>query len=199
MFSISRSFLSLVLVCLFLTACGGGSSSSNSSNTRVTSLVTLGDSIGAGACGTAPWGLQLAAALGVPVVNDSVFSRTTAIGLGRVDALLAAHKPSHLVVLLGTNDARQGRGDAVSNMTAIVQKARAAGVVPIIGTVPGYLLSPGIDAAAANISAGYQAIPGAIVADVRSALGNNGALYCDGIHPNAAGQVAIVSAFRGRF
>lgn len=199
MFSISRSFFILVSVCLFLTACGGGSSSSNSSNKRVTSLVTLGDSIGAGACGTAPWGLQLAAALGVPVVNDSVFSRTTAIGLGRVDALLAAHKPSHLVVLLGTNDARQGRGDAVSNMTAIVQKARAAGVVPIIGTVPGYLLGGGIDAAAAGISAGYQGIAGAIVADVRGALGNNPALYCDGIHPNAAGQTAIVSAFRGRF
>jgi len=199
MLSLLRSFFVLISISILLTACGGGSSSSDSSNAKVTKIVTLGDSIGAGACGTVPWGIQLAQALGVPVVNDAAFSRTTAIGLGRVDGLLAAHQPSHLVVLLGTNDARQGRGDAVSNMTAIVQKARAAGVVPIIGTVPAYFLSPAIDAAAASISAQYQGIGGAIVADVRSALGNNAGFFCDGIHPNAAGQTAIVGAFQSRF
>lgn len=198
MFSSLRSIFVLVSISLLLVACGGGSSSSDSSS-RATNIVTLGDSIGAGACSTTPWGIQLAQALGVPVVNDSAFSRTTGGGLARVDALLAAHQPSHLVVLLGTNDARQGRGDAVSNMTAIVQRARAAGVVPIIGTVPMHFLSANIDAAAASISAAYTTIPGAVVADVRGALGSNAGLFCDGIHPNAAGQTVIVNAFRGRF
>jgi acyl-CoA thioesterase-1 len=183
---------------LLVSACGGGST--DSSNTRASSIVTLGDSIGAGACGTTPWGIQLAQSLGVPVVNDSVFSRTTAIGLSRVDALLATHKPSHLVVLLGTNDARQNMvSQAIANMTAIVQKARSAGVVPVIGTVVPNYASGSANALAVEISNAYKGIPGAVVADVRSALGNNTALFCDGIHPNAAGQAVITSSFRGAF
>lgn len=166
----------------------------------MTKLVTLGDSIGAGACGTTPWGIQLGQALGVPVVNNSAFSRTTGGGLALVDGLLAREQPSHLVVLLGTNDARQNMaGAAVSNMGAIVQAARNAGVVPVIGTVVPNFASGSANALAAQISAGYVGIAGAVVADVRGAFGNNPALFCDGIHPNAAGQTVIVNAFRGVF
>ena len=190
--------LFLITFFLLISACGGGST--DSSNSRASSIVTLGDSIGAGACGTVPWGIQLAQSLGVPVVNDSVFSRTTAIGLSRVDSLLAAHKPSHLVVLLGTNDARQNMvAQAISNMTAIVQKARSAGVVPIIGTVVPNYANGSHNALAIEISNAYKGIPNAIVVDVRSALGTNTALFCDGIHPNAAGQTVISSSFRSAF
>lgn len=198
MLSSLRLIFILVFACSLL-ACGGGSSSSGSSNTKVTKLVTLGDSIGAGSCGTVPWGIQLGEVLGVPVVNDGANSRTTAIGLSRVDSLLTIHRPSHLVILLGTNDARQNIGNAISNMTAIVQKARAADVVPVIGTVPAYFRSASVNDLAAQISAGYQGIGGAIVADVRGALGNDANLFCDGIHPNAAGQAAIVEAFSNQF
>ena len=193
----------LLLVSLFtlLAACGGGSSSSDdSNNVRATSIATLGDSIGTGACGTTPWGIRLGSELGVPVVNNSRNSRTTAIGLNLVDGLLASN-PSHLVVLLGTNDARQviSASTAVSNMNAIVQKARAAGVVPIIGTVPPIFTSNTHNSIAAQISEGYKGIDGAVVADIRSAFGNNSSLFCDGIHPNTAGQSVIVSTFLGAF
>ncbi|MGH1428679.1 MAG: SGNH/GDSL hydrolase family protein [Arenicella sp.] len=201
MFLLKRFSFSVIFVSVFLTACGGGSSSSDdSNNVRATSIATLGDSIGAGACGTRPWGIRLGDELGVPVTNNSRNSRTTAIGLGLVDGLLAG-KPSHLVVLLGTNDARQfiAPSTAISNMTAIVQKARAAGVVPIIGTVPAILTSNSQNANAAQISSGYQNIEGAVVADIRSALGTNAGFFCDGLHPNTAGQSVIVSTFLGKF
>ena len=183
---------------LILSACGGGST--ESSNTRASSIVALGDSIGAGFCGTVPWGIQLGQALGVPVVNDSAASRTTAIGLSRVDGLLATHRPSHLVILLGTNDARQNMvNQAVANMSAIVQKARAVGVVPVVGTVIPNFRNASANALAEQISNAYRGIPGAVVADVRSAFNNNSALLCDGLHANAAGQTVITASFRSTF
>ena len=199
LFRILRRVGVVVLSSVLLISCGGGSSSSDS-GAAVTKLVTLGDSIGAGACGTAPWGVQLGQALGVPVVNNSAFSRTTGGGLSLVNGLLANERPSHLVVLLGTNDARQNMvGPALSNMSAIVQAARSAGVVPIIGTVVPNFASASANALAAEISASYFGIAGAVVVDVRAAFGNNPGLFCDGIHPNAAGQGVIVNAFRGAF
>ena len=201
MFLFKRLSLVVIFISIVLAACGGGSSSSdNSNNVRATSIATLGDSIGAGSCRTTPWGIRLGSELGVPVVNNSRNSRTTSIGLSLVDGLLAG-KPSHLVVLLGTNDARQfiAPSTAISNMSAIVQKARAAGVVPIIGTVPAILTSNSQNANAAQISNGYRNIDGAVVADIRSALGNNPNLFCDGLHPNTAGQSVIVSTFLRSF
>ena len=131
------------------------------------------------------------------MTNNSRSGRRTGEGLGLVDGLLASNSPSHLVVLLGTNDARDNNGvnTAISNMNAIVQKARAAGVIPVIATLPANFRSSAENSAAEQISQGYRGISGAVIADVRGALGTNTAYFCDSLHPNDAGQEVITATF----
>ena len=192
--SVSKKSLLIPLIALILViVVWGGSILWNS---RVTNIVTLGDSIGAGFCETIPWGIRLGQGLNVPVVNDSVAGRTLSEGLELVDELLAANKPSHLVVLLGTNDALFGDADtAISTMNAIVQRARSAGVNVVIGTLPPIFRSSEVNDRSKQITDGYQNIKGAVVADIRSAMGNDKSLFCDSVHPNTLGQTAIVTAY----
>ncbi|MGH1542465.1 MAG: SGNH/GDSL hydrolase family protein [Arenicella sp.] len=190
-----------IAVCLFILAsCGGGGSSSDSAGNRVTKVVAIGDSIGAGFGGVNPWPVLLGEKLGVLVVNNSISGRQVVGGASVVRALLETEQPSHLVVLLGSNDARNGSvSSAVSNMNFIVQAAVEAGVVPIIGTVPPNFESSTFNADGAQISASYRGIGGAVIANVREAFGNNAAFFQDGLHPNNDGQELIAQTFRDAF
>jgi acyl-CoA thioesterase I len=64
------------------------------------------------------------------VVNASISGDTTSGGRSRLGALLAQHKPSHVVIELGANDALRGlpmkmTGDNLTAMTEAAQKAKA--------------------------------------------------------------------------
>ncbi len=64
------------------------------------------------------------------VVNASISGDTTSGGRSRLAALLAQHKPTHVVIELGANDALRGlpmkmTGDNLTAMTEAVQKANA--------------------------------------------------------------------------
>jgi acyl-CoA thioesterase I len=66
----------------------------------------------------------------VKVVNASLSGETTAGGLSRLPALLAQHKPTHVVIELGANDALRGLSvkvaqDQLSQMVKLSQAARA--------------------------------------------------------------------------
>jgi acyl-CoA thioesterase-1 len=99
-------------------------------------LAVLGDSLAAG-FGVKPaesFPVRLEAALkaqgrNVTVLNHGVSGDTTAGGLDRIDWMLA-DKPDIVLVELGGNDALRGTDPAVTekNLTAIVEKLKAAGV-----------------------------------------------------------------------
>lgn len=63
------------------------------------------------------------------VVNASISGETTAGGRSRLPALLAQHKPSHVVIELGGNDALRGLALAMteSNLSQMVELSKKAG------------------------------------------------------------------------
>ncbi len=63
------------------------------------------------------------------VVNASVSGDTTAGGLARLPALLTSHRPTHVVLELGGNDALRGLplASTEKNLSKMVQLARSAG------------------------------------------------------------------------
>jgi acyl-CoA thioesterase I len=73
---------------------------------------------------------QLAdARISARVVNASVSGDTTSGGRARLQALLAQHKPTHVILELGGNDALRGLPLAMSrdNLLAMTRAAKAAG------------------------------------------------------------------------
>lgn len=68
------------------------------------------------------------------VINASVSGDTTSGGRSRLPALLAQHKPTHVVIELGGNDALRGLPLAMTreNITAMARAAKAAGARVLI-------------------------------------------------------------------
>jgi acyl-CoA thioesterase-1 len=72
----------------------------------------------------------------VDVINASVSGDTTSGGRARLAALLERHRPTHVVIELGGNDALRGMPlrHTEENLVAMVQASRAAGAkVMIVG------------------------------------------------------------------
>ena len=70
------------------------------------------------------------------VVNASISGDTTSGGRSRIGALLSQHRPTHVVIELGGNDALRGLPlkSSQDNLVAIAQAAKAAGAqVMVIG------------------------------------------------------------------
>jgi acyl-CoA thioesterase-1 len=66
---------------------------------------------------------------GASVVNASISGDTSSGGRTRLPALLAEHKPTHVIVELGSNDALRGLPLSMTrdNLAAMLRAARAAG------------------------------------------------------------------------
>lgn len=191
------------LLALLLTACGGGSSSSGAASDApaagaITNVVAISDSFGTGFGLATPWPTLLADALGVPVFNDSVNGRETPVGVAIIQGLLDSQNPSHVVILLGTNDALSGvPSEAASNLQQMVDIANANDVIAIVGTLAPITQSAAQDANAASISSAILGISGAQIADIRAQLGPE--LIVDGIHPADEGQQLITDIFLAEF
>ena len=67
--------------------------------------------------------------LGTQVINASISGDTTSGGRTRLPALLAKHKPTHVIVELGGNDALRGLPLDMTrdNLAAMLRASRAAG------------------------------------------------------------------------
>ena len=63
------------------------------------------------------------------VVNASVSGETSAGGASRLPALLAEHRPSHVLIELGGNDGLRGQSleQLQQNLAGMVEKSQAAG------------------------------------------------------------------------
>ncbi len=74
--------------------------------------------------------------LAARVVNASISGDTTSGGRSRLPALLVQHKPSHVVLELGGNDALRGLplAQTQANLTAMARAAKASGArVLVVG------------------------------------------------------------------
>ncbi len=110
---------------------------------RPATLVVVGDSLSAeyGIARGTGWVALLDKQLAqqgprVSVVNASISGDTTSGGRSRLPALLATHKPTHVVIELGGNDALRGLPLSMTrdNLVAMVRAAKAAGAeVMLVG------------------------------------------------------------------
>jgi len=128
------------------------------------------------------------------VVNASISGDTTSGGRSRLPALLAQHKPSHVVLELGGNDALRGLplASTQANLQAMAQAAKAAGArALVIGmqVPPNYGRQYGEEFAAvfAKVakSEGAALVP-FLLKGVADAPDAEAMFQPDRIHPNAA-------------
>ncbi|MDX2218534.1 MAG: arylesterase [Burkholderiales bacterium] len=70
----------------------------------------------------------------VVVINASISGETTTGGRSRLATDLARHKPTHVLLQLGANDALRGLPLSAtrSNLDAMLQQIRSAGAVPVL-------------------------------------------------------------------
>lgn len=166
------------------------------SGREITKLLVISDSMGTGYNIATPFPDRITAALGVPLVNDSINGRQTSEVMSGITQILDQEKPSHLIVLLGTNDARKNDIDAaVRNLGSIADLARSRNIVVTIGTIPVYLADPVINENTRTISDHILAMKDVHIANIRTALGDGSETIGDLIHPNDAGQAIIAELF----
>jgi len=192
-----------ILTCLILFACGGGGSDSGGGQMppeERTNIIAIGDSIGNGFNLATPWPVILSGRINRDIINTSVTNERTGFGVRNIERLIDENNPSHVFILLGTNDALRNESipNAINNLQTMVDFARARDVIPIVGTLPPLTVGRSEDRNAAEISRGIRRLNNAVVAEVRGALGN-GATIVDGVHPNQEGQELIAEAFANVF
>jgi acyl-CoA thioesterase-1 len=127
------------------------------------------------------------------VVNASISGDTTAGGLARLGGLLAQHRPTHVLLELGGNDALRGLDlrATQSNLVRMVRAARAAGARV---TLLGMQVPPNYGSAYTSDFAGLfarvaQAENTALVPFLLKGVGDSanptGLFQADRIHPTA--------------
>jgi acyl-CoA thioesterase-1 len=135
------------------------------------------------------------------VVNASVSGDTTSGGRSRLPALLAQHKPTHVIVELGGNDALRGLPLSMTqdNLTAMTRAAKASGArVLLLGmqVPPNYGRSYG-DAFAALFASVAKAEGVALVPFLLKGVADGPdaeALFQpDRIHPSAAAHPIMLA------
>lgn len=184
---------------LVVMGCSSGGSSSGSDERTPTKIVAFGDSIGDPNFGpVTPWPTRVQSATGVEVRNYSRQSQTTSYFVGLAESILDAEQPSHLLILLGTNDARQNMVDAAGqNLQYITDVARLRGIKVIVATVPPNYRRTHDSFRSAQISELVRNLNGATWVEVRGAFGDDRSLIPDGIHPGDAGQQIIANLMVG--
>jgi lysophospholipase L1-like esterase len=160
-------------------------------------LVAIGDSLTAGSNVSGPsYPARLSGILGKTVQNRGVPGATSSAAGGQASGALAA-KPSHLLILFGTNDVfREVPPDTVAaNVRAAVNAAKANKTIPVVGTLPPNLRSD-FQQGIVNAYNGRLKGVGARVADISREFGSGaGLIQDDGFHPNDQGTAIIAFAF----
>ena len=205
-----------ILATLGLTAVGISAAADSSASAAVKAasnqsgklVLVVGDSLSAeyGLARGSGWVALLerqlkAEKLAVQVVNASISGDTTSGGAARMASLLAQHKPSHVVIELGANDALRGlpvklTEDNLTKMTQAAQKSGAKVLLVGMQLPPNYGAEFGARFAGtfATVARANQAalVPFMLkgVADIANPL----ALFqADRVHPKAEAQPIILA------
>jgi acyl-CoA thioesterase-1 len=138
---------------------------------------------------------------GVQVINASISGDTTSGGRSRLPALLQRHRPSHVVIELGGNDALRGLPMAMTqdNLLAMTKQAQATGAqVLLLGMQmpPNYgpEMARQFEAAYAQVARSQKA---ALVPFFLKGVGDDAEplkwFQADRIHPNEAAQPRMLA------
>jgi len=195
-------------------AVGGGAASQSLSKASILGAAGMGDSITKGSPyvsgngngqrvgGYEPKLEALLAGAGkfAPVYNWGVSGETTSQGINRIASVIAAQPVSHVLILEGVNDEKNGVSfrTTIFNLFNMVNIGWSMGVTPAIGTMTpdtknGY--RPIIDYynIFIRLIANYT---GARLADHNATLGPAwGVLNYDGLHPNDAGYEVMAETW----
>ncbi len=134
------------------------------------------------------------------VVNASISGDTTSGGRSRLPALLSQHKPSHVILELGGNDALRGLPlkSTQANLAAMARAAKAAGArVVVVGmqVPPNYGRQYGEDFAALFVnvarSEGAALVP-FLLKGVADAPDTVAMFQPDRIHPSAVAHPVML-------
>ncbi|HUS24348.1 MAG TPA: arylesterase [Candidatus Binatia bacterium] len=166
------------------------------------------------------WGDSLSAALGIPVesgwvqllaqrlreqgyphavINGSVSGETTAGGLSRLPAALAAHRPALLLIELGGNDGLRGLPvkQMQDNLAQMVRLGRRAGARVLVFEMrlppnfgPAY--TGAFQRSFADVARRQQAT--LVPFFLAPLVGDPSAVQEDGIHPTARAQPRLLDA-----
>ena len=181
-------------------AAGAKSGTAAQANPGGKTLLVLGDSLSAeyGLARSSGWVALLTQQLAqdklaVKVVNASISGDTTSGGRSRLPALLKQHKPSHLVIELGGNDALRGLATPMTrdNLVVMTRAAKSAGAqVMLVGMQlpPNYGAHYGQDFSAmfAKVAADEKtALVPFLLAGVADAPQADRLFQPDRIHPTA--------------
>lgn len=162
-------------------------------------IVAIGDSVTYGFpySPEQSWLYFTAKGLAIEQVNSGVNGDTTSGMLSRFASDVCRHKPSHVIIMGGTNDAYEGLevSQVVGNIKKMVQLARDNQITSIIGlpipcndwsaeillgecreAMQEYAVNNGL-----NYIDFYAAMVDEETAEIKSGL------HCDGVHPNEAG------------
>lgn len=138
---------------------------------------------------------------GAAVVNASISGETTSGGRSRLPSLLKQHRPSHVIVELGGNDALRGlpMGMTQKNLLDMVQQAQANGAkVLLLGMQmpPNYgpVMAQQFEAAYAQVAKRQKV---ALVPFFLKGIGDDPEplkwFQADRIHPNEAAQARMLA------
>ena len=138
---------------------------------------------------------------GTEVINASISGDTTSGGRSRLPALLNKHRPTHVIIELGRNDALRGLPMAMTqgNLLDMTQKAKAAGAqVLLLGMQmpPNYgpEMARQFEAAYAQVAKSQKA---ALVPFFLKGIGDDPDplkwFQADRIHPNEAAQPRMLA------
>jgi len=100
-------------------------------------IVCLGDSLTYGFPfgPRTSWTSRLAEMAGCEVINEGVNGNTTGDMLRRFELSVLARRPTHVVIMGGTNDVvwRESHDRIVDNLKRMVELAEANGIKPVLG------------------------------------------------------------------
>ena len=182
-------------------------------------IVCLGDSItfGYGVARHRCWTALAREETGHTIINAGISGDTTAGMLSRFDRDVLREAPDVLMLLGGTNDLMNGCPEGVvkSNVTAMMQQARAANIQTMLGTLPPLYESrmpeawrtmqefraPESDYEAHRywqraFTATYELVLVDFYGRLKSLSdAEPGAYFGDGVHPTARGHRVMADAF----
>lgn len=220
----SRMFKNLLkLVILFaailsLAACGDSTSTTDVKKpTKQTVILVFGDSISQG-YGTSIVGIQyqqitpgrtyaellrariqsenLAEFATINVINASLGSEYTDEAMYRLPSLLAAYRPTHVLLAHGTNDAGSDLPNSYisGNLSAMVSMVKNSGAKPLLADVTFTRYGSDFATAYSQMIVNTANVTGATyVALLNGVLGNPSYYLSDGVHLNDAAQPIMMN------